>query len=125
MGKNANPVKRLREELGLTQIELADASGVGYHSLCQYEADRKISETALDKLRTFAIQRDRPDLAVLFGSAPFRVRRIFEAAPHPSTGAALDLHTLLDEILQSGDPTATLAVENLLAITAQYLRRPK
>jgi transcriptional regulator with XRE-family HTH domain len=107
----------------MTQTEFARVVGLSYAMLQQYEAGRKVSDTALDRLRSFATERGRPDLAMLFDPAAFHVRRVYEPAPSPASGPALDLHALLDEILASDDPTSRLAIENLLLITTQYLRR--
>jgi transcriptional regulator with XRE-family HTH domain len=107
----------------MTQEEFARATGIGYSLLRQYEAGRKISDTALDRLRSFAVERGRADLAALFDPAPFRLRRVYEPAPNPRSTPGLDLHALLDEVLASDDPISRLTVENLLVITTQYLRR--
>ena len=122
MKKSGNPVRRLRAALGLSQVEFGRLISRSQQSVRDYEAGKTPSETTVNAIKSLAVERG---YAYLLITEDFAIQRIFEPAPHPSDSAAVDLHGVLDEILQSGDRTATLAVENLLAITAQYLRRPK
>jgi hypothetical protein len=43
----------------------------------------------------------------------------------PTSGQAIDPHSLLDEILQSQDAEAKLMTESFLFVTTQYLRGMK
>jgi DNA-binding transcriptional regulator YiaG len=120
--KNLNSVRKFRDSLGMTQAALAQVLGLSESIIRQYEAGRHVSDAAADKLKTYAVQRGRADLAALFDPRPFTIRRVF----HPAhRGAGIDVHALLDEILQSNDPQAKLAAENFLFITTQYLRGAK
>jgi transcriptional regulator with XRE-family HTH domain len=117
-----NAVNKFRESLGLTQAELARELGFSVGIISQWERGRIVSDAALEKLKTYAVQRDRADLAALFDPLPFTVKRV--VLP-PQRGSGIDPHSLLNEILQSDDQQAKLAVENFLFITTQYLRGSK
>jgi len=123
-GKRGLRIKQLRETLGLSQAKFGDLVGRSWQSIHAYETGNNVSDEAWRLIESWAAENGHADVLLASGPTP-QIRRIFEPPPRPVAGAALNLHALLDEILQSGDPTATLAVENLLAITTQYLRRPK
>ncbi len=117
-----NSVKKFRESLGVSQAELAAALHFSVKTISDWENGRTVSEEALEKLKTYAVSQGRADLAALFDPRPFTVKKV--VLP-PQGGSAIDPHSLLDEILQSDDVQAKLAVENLLFITTQYLRGAK
>ncbi len=117
-------IKRLRKGLGLSQADFGRLIGRSWQSIHSYETTDTVSDEAWRAIETWAAENGYGD--VLLGSGPpMRVRRVFEPAPRPIAGAGINLHALLDEVLQSEDPCARLCLENFLLITTQYLRRPK
>ena len=103
----------------MSQVSLARAVGVSESLVRQYESGRRVSDPVLDKLKSYAVEQGRADLAALFDPQPFSVRKVLLP---PKAGSAIDPHSLLDEVLQSDDVQVKLAVEQLLFITTQYLR---
>lgn len=115
-----NFVRAVRTALGMTQMAFSQAVGLSYQSIQSFERGTRPSDATLERLKTFAVERGLAHLVLEF--FPAQVTRVFEPAPR---GSGLDLHALLDEILQASDPTARLTTENFLFMATQYLRRPK
>ena len=115
-----NFVGRLRKTLRMTQNQLAHATGLGLSTIAQAEGGKRVSDATLARLKNFAVERGLAHLVA--EHFPVQVTRVFEPAP---PGSGLDLHTQLDEILQSREPDLTMAVEKILMVCTQYLRKPK
>lgn len=116
-------IKEIRGALGLTQRKLSQEIGFTEGMISRWERGEIVSVAAQEKLKAYAIKQGRGDLAALLDQKPPQVRRV--AYPPKSPGGEAGPHVLLDEILQSDDDSAKLAVENFLRFMAQYLRGPK
>lgn len=88
-----------------------------------YEGGKNISDAAWRAILTLAHERSLADL-VLFPDE-LSVTRKFRPAAVPSLASGIDLHALLDELMQSGDPGVVLTVENLLLYLTQYIRKDR
>lgn len=115
----ANFLRDLRRRLDMSQTQLANALGLSPQAIGGYERPDP-SDATLERIKTFAVQQGHADLVL--EHFPAQITRIIEPAPR---GSGLDLHALLDEILQTGDATTRLTTENFLFIATQYLRKPR
>jgi len=101
----------------MTQLEIAQATGLSYPTVQDAEGGR-ISDETLRVLKEFARVNDlRNVLARYF---PVRPTRVYEGNP-----AALDLHALVDQVLTSNQADARISLETFLLALTQYLRVPE
>jgi transcriptional regulator with XRE-family HTH domain len=135
---SGNPVKKLREALGMNQVEFAKAIGRSYASVQGYEAGKRVPREVVEKMKTLAVKRGWPELALELSSEEWQVRRLFhpgeliisqarQALSGAAEGSRIDLseqqrksardpdvreayHRMLDFILDSGHDVAIEAV---------------
>ena len=115
-------IKKFREALGLTQRKLSQETGFTEGMISRWERGETPSDSALEEFKNYAVKAGRPDLVAILDPRPFTVKKVILP---PKRGSGVDPHSLLDEIMQSDDAQAKLAVENFLFITTQYLRGAK
>ncbi len=118
---DSNPIRRLRTALGLSQEKFARELGISTASVRAYEGGQRLSEAALEKLKSLAARHMLPDIAIDLDQRPFSPRKVFEPGSrvrlpaNPACGDLRDmLHAALDEILDSGSADAIAAVDALL-----------
>jgi len=116
-------VKALREALGVSQVEFGRLIGRSHQSIHLYETGQNISDAAWRAIQALAHERGLADLVSFPGELV--VKREFRPAPIPRDASGVDLHALLDELVQSGDPGVVLTIENLLLYLTQYTRGSK
>jgi transcriptional regulator with XRE-family HTH domain len=130
----SNPVKKLRESLGLNQVAFGELIGRSFQSVRNYEAGLPLSAEIIEKLKTVAVKRGRPDLAMELSSTEWQVKRVLEPGetlisqgkktlPPGVRDFGTELHSVLDDILQSGNPVAIEATESTLRLFASCARR--
>lgn len=139
-----NPVKKLREALGLNQVDFARAIGRSYPSVQGYEAGKRVPREVVEKMQALAAKNGLADLAIELSSQEWQVRRVLvpgevlisqerEKIRSLSAKKSVDFrahkvenslplddrqayHQMLDRILDSQHKIAIAAViENLLA----------
>ena len=114
--------KKFRKALCRTQREFSQKTGFTEGMISRWERGETPSEKTLEVLKTYTVKIGRPELITLLDPRPFGLSRLILP---PEPGRAVDPHSLLDEVLQSDDDQAKLAVENFLFVTTQYLRGVK
>jgi len=119
--KKAAAVKAFREALGISQVEFGRLIGRSHQSVQDYEGGKNISDAAWYAILALAHERGWADLVLFPGE--LAVTRDFRPAPIPTNAIGIDLHALLDELMQSGDSGVVLTVENLLLYLTQYTRK--
>jgi DNA-binding transcriptional regulator YiaG len=139
--KKVTVVLKLRNALGMSQIEFAQLVGKGYSSIRNYERGVPPPDDVAEKLVQLAVEHGMADLALQL-KGEFGVRRVLEpgetlistarkpkakaAAPSASSvapGADRDrLHAMLDEVLDSGDPAAVSAVVSNIQVSTGFIR---
>lgn len=126
-----NPALKIREAFAMTQAEFAAAVGLSYSTVQGYERGARISDAGREKLVSFLLGRKRPDLvSLLEEEASLATSRVSRDNLPRSTRVdrrgpqfdAKELHSMLDEVLISGDPDAIRAVESNLVLFSKYVR---
>ena len=120
----------------MNQETFAREIGRSTPSLRGYEAGRVPPDDVIAKLKTIATAHGRADLAVNLTSDEWKVRRVIEpgetligaAGSGPKAPAAGGdpqreyWHTMLDQILDSGQADAVDAIQSVLLVTADRVR---
>jgi DNA-binding XRE family transcriptional regulator len=131
-----NLIVELRTRLKLNQVDFAKLLGKSLQSLRNYEKHPEdVRDEVVDRLKTIAAEHGFGDLATLFSSEDWNVRRVFEPTEtliSSKTKPALQppqrhhkWHSLLDEILDSEDGDAVSAVQSNLVVFGKYVRDKK
>lgn len=114
-------VRKIREALRMSQQEFAHELGMSIGSVRSYEAGTNLSEGALEKLKSLAARKMLPDFALALDSRDFAVREVFDPGKRvrlPRVPAGQDLgdvlHQMMDEVLESGNVEAIVALESVL-----------
>ncbi len=139
-----NLVRRLRETAGLTQQEFAQATGLSYASIQGWESGKRVGRSSVERLKSFAAEKGFADIALQLSSDEWQVRRVLHpgetliSRPKPGAeelpevtlppasrtrGRNAQWHQLLDEVLDSGNSDAIIAVQNNLTVFARYVRQ--
>ena len=135
--KCGNPVKRLRDELGLTQVQFAGAAGVALSTVANVEGGKQVERATVEKFKTLAADRGYPDIAMELSSDDWQVRGVIQpgeilisqagSGPKKAPSFVRDQrsrwHSLLDEILDSGNADAISAATQNLDLFARYVRQ--
>jgi transcriptional regulator with XRE-family HTH domain len=125
-----NPVRNLREHLGINQHQFADLVGRSYASIQGYESGKRVPPEVIERMKTIAAERGLADVALILSSEEWQVRHVLHPGetligarpvPVPATNSAYNprnarWHDMLEAILESGDEKAIKAVEPNLAI---------
>jgi len=134
-----NLIRQIREAAGLNQSNFARAIGRSVQMLQLYERSQAPPPAeVVEKLKSIAVQSGRADLGVALTSDEWRVHGVFHpgetfisSIPRPAPGPIiapserLQLHAILDEILDSGDEDALAAVVPNLHLFGKWVRERK
>jgi len=122
----AGPLKKIREALGLNQVQFGERIGRSLGAVRQYEAGARISPPAEKAIVELAQQAGLSDLVddFLAERAQAALGPSLQAVGRPDVKAAR-LHDLLDEVLGSSNDEAIRAVTANLQAFARYVRAPK
>jgi len=127
-----NPVTELRRRLNLTQVQLAARLGVYPRSIANWERGTRPEIPNVDKLKSLAAETGNADLALVFSSDDWQVRRVFhpgeiiisqssqKSAANPRNSAVY-YHQILDRVLASGNEKAIAAVIGNLELFDDYI----
>ena len=133
-----NPIRKLREHLGLNQHQFADLVGRSYASIQGYESGKRVPPEVVERMKTVAAERGLADVALVLSGDQWQVRRVLHpgetlisrpvaADPHSYTAynpRNKMWHDMLERILESGDEKAIKAVEpNLIIFHAWVAER--
>lgn len=133
-----NPVRSLREHLGLNQHQFGDLIGRSYPSVQGYEAGKRVPPEIVERLKTIAAERGFADIAVSLTSDDWKVDRVIYPSGHEvRTGPAArpshngpddrDIwHGMLDLAWDARQPESIAAIKSvlLLAKAAAAKRAP-
>lgn len=122
--KTADPVRRLRDALGLNQADFGRRIGRSIQSVQNYERGTPVPGEVLQRMAALAQQEGMAETGQLprqaAPSAPgVKVKR--RVVIPPAAGSS-DWHQLLDEILESGNEQVIAALQADLRIFSHYLR---
>jgi transcriptional regulator with XRE-family HTH domain len=59
-----NPVRKLRETLGLSQVAFGELIGRSHQSVRNYEGKITLTREVIEKLKTVAVERGHPEIAM-------------------------------------------------------------
>ncbi|HEY3823039.1 MAG TPA: hypothetical protein VGL82_00695 [Bryobacteraceae bacterium] len=120
----------MRKTLRMSQQAFASELEISVGSVRAYEAGARLSDGALEKLKSLAARKMLPDYAIALDGRQFEVRQVFAPGgkvrlPRNPGERDLgdDLHRLLDEVLESGNVEAVNAVESVLQICASVVAK--
>jgi transcriptional regulator with XRE-family HTH domain len=108
-GKVENFVRKVREALGLNQHEFAAAVGRSYASVQGYEAGKRLPLEVEERIRQLASERG----IVIDPPAKHSTRPGDQQAKW---------HTMLEEVLDSGESDCIAAVQSNLAVFTSTVR---
>lgn len=128
-----NIFREIREATGLNQVDFGREIGRTHGSIQGYEAGKTPPREVVEKYKAIADQHGRGDLAALLSSGEWKVPRVAQAGGaqpgETSVGQGREKkrkvsadplrehwHTILDEILDSGQAVAVNAVEYVLVV---------
>ncbi len=133
-----NPLKILREHMGMNQHQFADLVGRSYASIQGYEAGKKIPPEVVERMKTIAAERGFADVALVLSSDAWQVRTLIHPPQEFAQRQGKQIqyaaiqdagrqaqHALLDALLDSGNPDAAAAIDHLLRYFASTLATPK
>lgn len=128
----SNPVKKLREVLGLSQVAFGELIARCYQSVRNYEGGIRPSTEVIQKLKTIAVECGYPEIAKELSDEEWAVKqdgtiRISQVPKnlHPEErGFGAELHSLLDDILQSPNIQIIEATQSALRVFAKSVRQP-
>jgi len=113
--ENENPIRVLRKALGMTQHRFATELKCSYSSVQGYEGGRNVPAAMLKKMAAIARNGRLPDLADELSTWQSQT----EDADPATAGYNRKnkrWHTMLEAILESGDPRMKAAVQSNLSI---------
>lgn len=129
---NSSFVKLLRARLGMSQEKFAFACGLSTPSIRNYESGQRLSEAAIEKIKTCAAAHGLADLLIDAGETrlpgvtqilePTTTRIRVQQAPHASD-LTDKLHDRVDQILASGNSELIAIVEGVLQLAARSLQK--
>lgn len=108
----------------MNQVQFAEAIGRSLGSIRNYESGHEIPVEIIDRLQTFALSIDRPDLAVTVSNQPWKIAVAEPAVPSapPSSRRKYQReHDMLDKILDSKNKKAIQAVISNLVVFSDYV----
>ena len=118
-------IKKLRQRLGMNQVEFGKAIGRSWISVAQYEAGKRITpevrETIIHLAEKHGLQDLVEDLIQELEERPpdEGYVPVLQKVPKPHKNK---LHAMLDEILTRGDPEAISAVTKNIQVFYDYVR---
>ena len=119
-----NPVRKLRELLGLNQSHFADLIGRSFASVQGYESGKRLPPDIAEKMRLIALENGDKELALMFSGERRPDKAEPRSQPPAARGPGLDnWHTMLDEILDSGNARAISAVQSNLIVFSDYVEK--
>jgi ParB-like chromosome segregation protein Spo0J len=133
-----NPCRELRQLLGVSQVEFSRLIECSYPSLQNYEKHPEDTPAeVIDRIRSLAAETEHADWAVPLLSDEWRVTTVIYpgetliSAPKPkprTAGSSLpgmpdrdELHAMLDDVLDSGNPEAIQAVVPNLVLFQKFV----
>lgn len=126
-----NPIEEVRQFAGMSPAQFARAIGCAESDLVRFGSGEKdLPLAVLDRLKTLAVKAGRADLAIILSSDEWRVRRMLHPGetlisvgePAATASEKEKWCKLLEEILDSGEEDAIVAVQHNLMVFGRYVR---
>jgi hypothetical protein len=138
-----NPCRELRQLLGVNQVEFARMLNRSFQSVRAYEKHPEDTPAeVIERIRSIAAEAGHADWAMFLLSDEWRVVNVLypgetlisapkaettrHSEPKPSSASDApssgDLHSMLDDILESGDPDAIRAVVPNLELFHKWVK---
>lgn len=125
-----NLVRKLRSALGLSQVAFGQLLGRSYQSVGYYERGVPIPPAVVERLIAIATENNLADIAMELAGGKWQIKRVLQPGETlisnklDRKGEKTDnkWHTLLDEVLGSGNAEAISAVQSNLVVFSMYVR---
>jgi transcriptional regulator with XRE-family HTH domain len=119
-----NPVLHVRNLTGETQVDFARRIGRHFSSVQGYESGRKIPAEVIDKLKSIAVEFGHPEIAAALSRPGERLISNKRAGIESNREKADNKwHSLLDEVLNSGNAQAIAAVQHNLVVFSMFVQQ--
>lgn len=122
--KVSNLAKKLREDLGMNQVDFARAIGRSYASVRNYEAGHKIPDEVADSMRALAAKHGLR-FAYINNDAPVDPIRMQRKPSGQVESEHQRWHQMLDRVLNSSNRDAIEAVKKNLIVFTRYVEKKK
>lgn len=114
-----NPVLQVRNLTGETQVDFARRIGRHFSSVQGYESGRKVPTEVIEKLKLIAVEFGHPEIGMELAGVKTNKKAGIESRREKTDNK---WHSLLDEVLNSGNAEAITAVQRNLVVFSEYAR---